>query len=135
MTVYQVLIYMKYLLLCMFSINQQCRFFKHKGGGGNSLVRPRRPPRTTTQDVLEICKITTLSPFPGWANLVIQWDRKGIRFLNFFAKIKPNMKATSRLRRRTARSALWGSPLPLVKTQSGEPGSTVDRVGMVPRRR
>src|SRR6267154_900552 len=45
------------------------------------------------------------------------------------------MKATNRLRRRTACSALWGSPLPLVKTQSGEPGSTVDRVGMVPRRR
>src|SRR6267154_911403 len=45
------------------------------------------------------------------------------------------MKTTNRLRRRTARSALWGSPLPLVKTQSGEPGSAVDRVGMVPRRR
>src|SRR6267154_359041 len=40
------------------------------------------------------------------------------------------MKATNRLRRRTARSAPWGSPLPLVKTKSGEPGSAVYRVGM-----
>src|SRR6267154_2805533 len=56
-------------------------------------------------------------------------------FRKIFAKIKPNMKATNRLRRRTARSALWGSPLPLVKTKSGEPGSAVDRVGMVSQQR
>src|SRR6267154_194804 len=45
------------------------------------------------------------------------------------------MKAINRLRRYTARSALWGSPLPLVKTKSGEPGSAVDRVGMVSQQR
>src|SRR6267154_6214465 len=45
------------------------------------------------------------------------------------------MKATNRLRRRTARSAPWGSPLPFVKTKSGEPGSAVDRVGMVSQQR
>src|SRR2546425_8950431 len=39
------------------------------------------------------------------------------------------------MRRRTAQSATWGSPLPLVKTQSGEPGSAVDRGGLVPQRR
>src|SRR6267154_5973299 len=51
------------------------------------------------------------------------------------ANIKPNMKATNRLRRHTARSAPWGSPLPLVKTKSGEPGSPVVRVGMVSQQR
>src|SRR6267154_5521057 len=56
-------------------------------------------------------------------------------FEYFFAKIKSNMKATNRLRQRTARSAPWGSPLPLVKTKSGEPGSAVDRVGMVSQQR
>src|SRR6267154_659776 len=45
------------------------------------------------------------------------------------------MKATNRLRRRTARSVPWGSPLPLVKTKSGEPGSAVDRVRMVSQQR
>src|SRR3989441_2370458 len=52
------------------------------------------------------------------------------------AKIKSNMtKDINKMRRRTARSAMWGSPLPLVKTQSGEPGSAVDRGGLVPQRR
>src|SRR2546425_5985984 len=45
------------------------------------------------------------------------------------------MKGTPKLRRRTAQSATWGSPLPLVKTQSGEPGGAVDRGGLVPQRR
>src|SRR3989441_4109996 len=52
------------------------------------------------------------------------------------AKIKSNMtKDINKMRRRTAQSATWGSPLPLVKTQSGEPGSAVDRGGLVPQRR
>src|SRR6266516_2095292 len=51
------------------------------------------------------------------------------------AKIKSKMKATNRMRRRTARSAPWGSSLPLVKTQSEEPGSAVDRGRMVLQRR
>src|SRR5437867_1166321 len=45
------------------------------------------------------------------------------------------MKATNRMRRRTARSAPWGSSLPVVKTKSEEPGSAVDRVGVVSRQR
>src|SRR5437867_11550998 len=45
------------------------------------------------------------------------------------------MKGTTKLWRRTAQSATWGSPLPLVKTQSGEPGGAVDRGGLVPQRR
>src|SRR5437899_9136803 len=45
------------------------------------------------------------------------------------------MTDTTKMRPRTARSATWGPPLPLVKTQSGEPGSAVDRGALVPRRR
>src|SRR3989442_10695740 len=45
------------------------------------------------------------------------------------------MKAKSKMKRRTARIATWGSPLGLVKTQSGKPGSAVDRGGLVPLRR
>src|SRR2546425_6553109 len=45
------------------------------------------------------------------------------------------MTETTKMRQRTALSATWGSPLPLVKTQSGEPGSAVDRGGLVPQRR
>src|SRR3989441_10883632 len=45
------------------------------------------------------------------------------------------MTDTTKMRRHTARSAMWGSPLPLVKTQSGEPGSAVDRGGLVPQQR
>src|SRR3989442_1474622 len=44
------------------------------------------------------------------------------------------MKATNRRRRRTAHSAPWGSPLPLVKTKSGEPSIAVDRGGVVSQR-
>jgi len=46
---------------------------------------------------------------PVWSgkyeNRPLQRNRKGIRFWIFFAKIKSNMKATNRLRRRTTRSA------------------------------
>src|SRR3989442_3104861 len=44
-------------------------------------------------------------------------------------------KDTTKMRQRTAQSATWGSPLPLVKTHSGEPGGAVDRGGLVPQRR
>ena len=52
------------------------------------------------------------------------------------AKIKSNiMRITTENGRRTARGTTRGSPLPLVSTQSGEPGDAVDRAGAVLQRR
>src|SRR3989442_13308561 len=109
--------------------------------GGVALVRPRRPPGQLAQNVMETCKIITFSPSVG-ARQKLETQRsaracdseifKGQRL----AKIKSNiMKGTTKLWRRTAQNATWGSPLPLVKTQSGEPGGAVDRGGLVPQRR
>src|SRR3989441_13373720 len=52
------------------------------------------------------------------------------------SKIKSNiMRITTENGRRTARGTTRGSPLPLVSTQSGEPGDAVDRAGVVLQRR
>src|SRR3989441_3571339 len=58
-------------------------------------------------------------------------------FFHFlFAKIKSNiMRITTENGRRTARGTTRGSPLPLVSTQSGEPGDAVDRAGVGLQRR
>src|SRR5437867_2262980 len=45
------------------------------------------------------------------------------------------MKITTENGQRTARGTTRGSPLPLVSTQSGEPGDAVDRAGVVLQRR
>src|SRR5437867_12084642 len=45
------------------------------------------------------------------------------------------MRITTENGRRTARGTTRGPPLPLVSTQSGEPGDAVDRAGVVLQRR
>src|SRR3989442_5893736 len=108
---------------------------------GVALVRHRRPPGQLAQNVMETCKIITFSPSVG-ARQKLETQRSAracdseLLKAQRLAKIKSNiMKGTTKLWRRTAQSATWGSRLPLVKTQSGEPGGAVDRGGLVPQRR
>src|SRR2546425_1825406 len=90
---------------------------------------------------METCKIITFSPnFCARQKLETQRSARACDSEIFkgqrLAKIKSNiMKDTTKMRRRTAQSATLGPPLPLVKTQSGEPGGAVDRGGLVPQRR
>ena len=100
-----------------------------------ALVRPRRPPDQPHRIHWGFVASQPHPQFLCRGQTSDTTEPEGHPVLGEMAKIKSNMKATNRRRRRTARSAPWGSPLPLVKTKSGGPGSTVDRVEVVPQQR
>src|SRR2546425_6927855 len=67
----------------------------------------------------------------SWDGAQLGWFTAEISFIFFsfffYVKIKSNiMRITTENGRRTAHGTTRGSPLPLVSTQSGEPGDAVD---------
>src|SRR3989441_2848700 len=76
----------------------------------------------------------------SWDGAQLGWFTAEISFIFFsfffYVKIKSNiMIITTENGRRAARGTTRGSPLPLVSTQSGEPGDAVDRAGAALQRR